>query len=422
METMIHFYLSLPISAVLVSFYAMAVTAPATENSSASAPARQPIPAEFKDPETGARILHLSKIPNEASGVIYFTQPCITPDSRYTLIRYLERSAGHTAGKLYRYDFINGELIPLIGEITKCQILVPASGNVYYTIDDGHAIRVTNIYDLKTRNVATMPAGVQCSSGLTINADESVVVGTGNLIKEHKGEAVLKTPPNQGPAFETAFNQHDTNLILAANIKSGEVTELHRIDTWLGHPQFSPTDPNLLMYCHEGPWAKVDRIWTLRLGNRAQPEIVHPRTEENEIAGHEFWSTDGQTIWFDHNFRNTPGKAFLEGKNLATGAITRYPTNAFGGSIHYVQSSDGKFFVADGHAFKGDPQKQAMYILVPENGNLRQIRLCSMSKNDYAAAEPNPHLTPDQHWVVFTATLHGTSQAYAVEMPKEFWR
>lgn len=36
--------------------------------------------------------------------------------------------------------------------------------------------------------------------------------------------------------------------------------------------------------------------------------------------------------------------------------------------------------------------------------------------------EPNPHLTPDQHRVLFTATFSGTPQAYAVEMPKEFWR
>ena len=28
---------------------------------------------------------------------------------------------------------------------------------------------------------------------------------------------------------------------------------------WLNHLQFSPTDPTLLMFCHEGPWHKVDR-------------------------------------------------------------------------------------------------------------------------------------------------------------------
>ena len=62
-----------------------------------------------------------------------------------------------------------------------------------------------------------------------------------------------------------------------------------------------------------------------------------------------------------------------------------------------------------------------MFILVPDHGELRPIKLCSMARNDYKAAEPNPHVTPDQRWVVFTATFAGTPQAYAVEMPEEFW-
>ena len=71
------------------------------------------IPDESKDPDTGARIIRLSKIPNPASGVIYFTQACTTPDNRYTLVRYLDAASGHTAGIMYRYDFKSGELLKL---------------------------------------------------------------------------------------------------------------------------------------------------------------------------------------------------------------------------------------------------------------------------------------------------------------------
>jgi oligogalacturonide lyase len=379
-------------------------------------------PTDFKDPDTGARIILLSKTPSPAAGVIYFTQDCTTPDSRYTLVRYLKPEAGHTAGLMDRYDFKTGELVSLTDRMTKNQVMVPKSGNLYYTTDEDRAIYATNILDLKTRKVADMPAGIACSGGLTVNASETMVVGTGTLIKEHKGEKILTTAPNQGPVFGDTFARHDTNLLIAADIKTGKFTELHRINTWLGHTQFSPTDPNLLMYCHEGPWALVDRMWLLRIGNGSKPENVLVRTEKNEIAGHEFWSSDGSTVWYDHNFRNTPGKDFLEGKNLATGKITRYPITAPFGSIHYTNSPDGKFFVCDGGTNKKDPSKQAMFILIPEHGKLKPIKLCNMAKNDYKAAEPNPHLTPDQHWVTFTATFSGKPQAYAVEMPKSYWR
>jgi oligogalacturonide lyase len=176
------------------------------------------------------------------------------------------------------------------------------------------------------------------------------------------------------------------------------------------------------MYCHVGPWALVDRIWTLHIDDPSTPHLLLKRTEVNEIAGHEFWSADGTTIWYDHNFRNNPSKHYLEGTNVSTGEVTRYPITAPFVSIHYTQSPDGKFFVCDGGTNKGNPNAQAMYILVPTNGKLQPIKLCSMSRNNYTDAEPNPHLTPDQHWAIFTATFTGVSQAYAVEMPKQFWR
>jgi oligogalacturonide lyase len=407
--------------------FALAVplkAAPADETGkpAASVAPDAPIPAEFKDPDTGARVVHLSTVPNPASGVIYFTQACITPDSRYALVRYLEPSAGHTAGYMYRRDLTNGELVKLTDRITRNQVLAPKSGNLYYSADDDRAIYATNLLDLKTRRVAELPAGITCAN-LTVNADETIVAGTGLLASEHANEPVLTTAPNHGPVFGTTFARHDTNLLIAVDIKTGKFTELHRINTWLGHTQFSPVDPALLMYCHEGPWAKVDRIWTLRLEPGAQPQLVLKRAEEGEIAGHEFWSTDGATAWYDHSFgRAASGKRFLEGKNLLAGTVTQYPVGSDIRSIHFTQSPDGRFFVADGHGDKEHPDQQAMFVLVPENGVLRPVKLCSMARNDYVKAEPNPHLTPDQHWVLFTATFFGTPQAYAVEMPRQFWR
>ena len=38
---------------------------------------------------------------------------------------------------------------------------------------------------------------------------------------------------------------------------------------WIDHQQFSPTDPNLLLYAHEGTWHEVDRIWTIRTDGSA---------------------------------------------------------------------------------------------------------------------------------------------------------
>ena len=52
-----------------------------------------------------------------------------------------------------------------------------------------------------------------------------------------------------------------------------------------------------------------------------------------------------------------------------------------------------------------------MTLQEPDGDTLKLTKLCSLQKNDYSQCEPNPHLTPDQHWLVFTATFTGTPQA-----------
>ena len=52
------------------------------------------------------------------------------------------------------------------------------------------------------------------------------------------------------------------------------------------------------MFCHEGPWHKVDRIWTINTDTSKLTKI-HTRTMAMEIFGHEFWGADGKTIWYD---------------------------------------------------------------------------------------------------------------------------
>ena len=85
----------------------------------------------------------------------------------------------------------------------------------------------------------------------------------------------------------------------------------------LNHLQFNPRDPDLLLYCHEGTWHEVDRIWTIRTDGSGMT-LRHKRTMDMEIAGHEFWSFDGRHIWFD---LQTPRSQvfWIAGVNLETG-------------------------------------------------------------------------------------------------------
>jgi hypothetical protein len=87
-----------------------------------------------------------------------------------------------------------------------------------------------------------------------------------------------------------------------------------------------------------------------------------------EIWGHEFWSADGKTIWYDLQIPR--GEDFwLAGYNVETGARTWYHLQRDEWSIHFNVTRDGKLFCGDG----GDPSQVArardgqwIYLFRPE--------------------------------------------------------
>jgi len=135
-------------------------------------------------------------------------------------------------------------------------------------------------------------------------------------------------------------------MLFTINLKTGELKKIHGENTWLGHIQFSPTDPDLLMFCHEGPWQKVDRIWTIRMAS-GEVKLMHKRTVENEIAGHEFFSPDGKTIYFD--WQIPKGQTFYLGAvDVKSGVEKKYAMTRDEWSIHFNVASDEKLYCGDG--------------------------------------------------------------------------
>jgi oligogalacturonide lyase len=172
------------------------------------------------------------------------------------------------------------------------------------------------------------------------------------------------------------------------------------------------------MFCHEGPWHKVDRIWTIRTDGNGLRKI-HSRTTEMEIAGHEFFSADGKIIWYD--LQTPKGKEFwLAGFVLATGEQIRYKVAREEWSVHFNVSNDGKLFAGDG----GGPESVAapgngqwIYLFRPKNGAINAERLVNLTAHDYSL-EPNVTFTPDGKWILFRSNLFGETHVYAFEVEK----
>jgi oligogalacturonide lyase len=369
--------------------------------------ARAEPPTEWVDPATGHRVVRLSKEPGTSS--LYFHQNPYTASGDKMVVT--------TAEGLSTINLKTGKIEPVVeGRRVRGVVVGRKTRMVFYT--RGKDVYATHLDTHKTRKVATLPPELSGVSNLAVNADETMLVSS---TVDRDGKSVPKTrPKGKAPAgrLEAGWAAGRPMVLYTIQVKTGAVKVIHRSNDWLNHVQCSPTDPDLIMFCHEGPWHFVDRIWTIRSDGTGLRK-VHTRSQDMEIAGHEFFSADGKTIWFD--LQTPKGKQFwLAGVVLGSGEKIRYKLTAEQWSVHFNQSPDGKWFAGDG----GGPRSVAapnngqwIYLFTPENGRLKAEKLVDLSKHNYRL-EPNVTFTPDGKRVVFRSNMHGATHVYAVDVRK----
>jgi oligogalacturonide lyase len=299
---------------------------------------------------------------------------------------------------------------------------------VYYVQDNN--VCATHLDTRATRVIAQLPPEIRGGSGLAVNADETLLAGSYVEGSPRPAPpAPAQEPVDSQPApgrrpggrrvnLEDRWAAHLPMRLYTIDVASGALKTFHPSTEWLNHVQFSPIDPTLIMFCHEGPWHKVDRIWTIRTDGTGLRKI-HARTMDMEIAGHEFFSPDGSIVYYD--LQTPKSEVFwLAGQVLATGETIKYRVERAHWSVHFNVSPDGKRFAGDG----GGPSSvaapgngQFLYLFTPEEGALKAETLVDLVKHDYSL-EPNVTFTPDGQRLVFRSNMHGPSHVYAVEVAK----
>jgi oligogalacturonide lyase len=295
----------------------------------------------------------------------------------------------------------------------KGEIVARKRREVFYQVGD--TVYATHIDSKKTRRVFVFPADFKADI-TTLNADETQL---GGALGSDAEKEIYRQFPAKHDYFTRIYEAKlPRTLFMVSTDGKGQVSKLFTDKAWLNHVQFSPTEPNLLMFCHEGPWEKVDRIWTIDTKTKAV-KLIHKRTLDREIAGHEWFGADGKTIWFDH--QKPRGETFaVTGTNLKSGTEKTYALTRDEWSVHYTSSADQKIFAGDG----GYPTSVAksseghwIYLFTPDGDKFRSEKLANLKMHDYAL-EPNVHFSPDGKWLIFRANFEGQPQVYAVEIAK----
>lgn len=393
-------------------------------------------PTSWIDPDTGHRVFRLTREPGSSS--FYFNDNSFTPDGREMVY--------NTRAGIAVLDLATRQGRLVVPGPARAIVVGHRTPTIYYTKRTADpqvsSLWCTNVDTGATRRIADLPRRASVSA---INADETLGGGTyidggagaggafDGSARERAPAADGRQSPDKFKMMAQRLAARLPNSMFTIDLRTGRVAVILHNTDWLNHLQFSPTDPSLLMYCHEGPWQLVDRIWTIRAdGTENAP--VHHRIMEMEQYGHEWWSQDGKSIWYD--LRMPEGViSYIAGRNLATGERTWLLVDREAWSIHYNSSPDGTLFCGDGAdappAWWATTANKWIYLFHPEpvkndrtlgtnlihGGRVRAERLVNMSKHIYML-EPNPFFTPDQKLVVFVSNMFGPNYVFGVEVAR----
>jgi oligogalacturonide lyase len=377
-------------------------------------------PSEWIDPATAHRVLRLSTEPGSES--LYFNENAWTARG--------DKLVYYAPDGIFDYNFKTrqNELV-MAGTNISGVIVSPNSRKVYYVRRNDRELTAysTHLDTHETREIGKVPVG---GSVLAVNADDTLLAGS---LVESQDRFPRRSGESKGAWMAKRLAAHQQMALFTFNIQTGKLNVFNRSTDWLNHVLFSPTDPNLILFCHEGPWQLVDRIWTIHADGTGL-KLIQPRIMQWEIAGHEFFSPDGKWIWYD--LQTPRGEDFwLGGYEITTGRRLWYHMQRDEWSIHFNASHDGHVFAGDG----GDSKQVAhaqngrwLYLFHPrlidassENGmdthDLIQTgvfdaeKLVNMAKQNYTL-EPNVNFSPDDKWIVFRSNMFGPEYVFAVEV------
>jgi oligogalacturonide lyase len=432
-------------------------------NSTAATAQTQTQPKTWIDADTGHRITRLTDEPN--SEALLSGRSAFTPDGLDMI--YVSPRGIHVLNlatlktKLLVSSPVHNVLVG-----TKTRRVFFTRNSIYIfaiDIDSGRETRVDGI----TKNV--IPKFPLRYVFFSVNADETLLVGTSidsdDVQKDFLHFKMKATQEEHehlkaNPAYPLSSDEVEQNAkrmyleahipegMFTFNLQTGEVRTILKGTDWLNKVQFSPTDPNLILYKHEAPYAntEVDRIWTIRTDG-TQNQMIHQRMIPGEIATHAFWSRDGKTIWYELQkpIPNPPASTdhYLVGYDLATGKRRYFHMDQFEYSINYDAAISDSLFCGSGQQSNPTHGKTPADSHLPGNGEWLEIlhpilnnggsgastqdaisfrteRLINIFNNHTSYRHPRyvseVRFSPDDRLVIFTSDILGPTYVFAVEV------
>jgi len=346
----------------------------------------------LQDPETAAHILQLTNWRGH-SNHLYFTTTSYLPGGREIVFA----SDRDNRQNLFKVDIESGEIVQLTDATRELSGLAacasPVRREVYFFDDrelkaaDADKFEETTIYRVPNDRVPSI---------LTPSPD-----GRFLAFAERTDLGWEIGPQYQG--FEEMLAESPPTTIRVVEIATGKNWAAYEDPAWCSHVNFSPARPDLICYCHEGPWQQVkQRMWIVT-ADGSQRYALRPQ-DERDAVGHEYWLGDGEHVAF-HNWHREKGHLMGWIRYDNTGLVELpFPE----GSSHFQSNSDNSVQVGDGRA---DHPYILLWRIAGGVGKPRKL-VRHQSSFHIQRAHPHPIFSPDNKWVLYTSDATGYCNVY----------
>jgi oligogalacturonide lyase len=289
---------------------------------------------------------------------------------------------------------------------------VARRGRLFYF--DGPVLHSLNTETLEDRELYRVPAGFRPALP-TCSADGRYVAFA------YCQETALST--ETGKIYATMherYYQHPHSVVMRIDADSGAAVAAWGEPTWISHTLIHPTEPNLILFCHEGGGTCVQqRMWIVDLrhqqARKAAP--LHPQ-RPGESCVHEYFTQQGD-VGFQYTLDREGGREEYNAFIRPDGTWVRqylFPGRRPG---HVQSNSDNTLVVGDGAYLSAADKDGAQYMgLMTHIGGRVQVRRLAWHGTSWKTQESHAHpsFSPDDRWVVYNSDAEKSNNVYMADV------
>lgn len=391
-----------------------------------------------KDPTTGIEVLRIT----DNKGIYdrpYFTTRQFDKAGRYTL--FVSDFTGTSIvknpdapaigkvgfGELFLLELATGTALQVTqGEAIKMghgahAMMGPDGKKAYYYSNE--YLKEVDLETLESRELMWIPYSYNFHS-LSITDDGRYIAFS--VVEE----VTLLTSKFANPLAEAAPGARERFFKQPSSLVIRYDTQLNTAETVFGghyritHASLMPGNGDLMIYCHDGPWHLVQRMWTARVStDEIKPLIVQQHNLEGVV--HEFFTPSGR-IGAQYSYRYKPDMPFFmfadifvdfDGSNEER---YYYPYKRPGHvSVNYNETLG----VGDRAMLTPDMKDSDRYVsLIEYNKETHKAEvslLCAHDTSGKKSAHVHPVFTPDGKHIIFSSDKEGKLNIYMAEANME---